>query len=365
MADVKISGLPASTTPLAGTEVLPIVQGGQTRQVSVANLTAGRAVSATNLTLTGVATVPAGTVGAPSITTTGDTNTGVFFPAADTIAFSEGGVEAMRIHSSSGVSIGNTTDPGATNLSVTGKATIQTLSVGKGNSSVATNTALGYNALNANTTGAESTAAGYIALQANQGGTRNTAFGSQTLLSNVSGNDGAAFGRNALAVTTGSQNSAFGSSAGSNITSGSNLTCIGYNATASSATATNEVTLGNSSVATLRCQVTSITGISDARDKKDVQIIEAGLDFVNKLRPVKFTWNMRDGGTVDVEDTGFIAQDLQQVQIDTGITIPNLVVDNNPEKIEATYGKLIPVLVKAIQDLSAKVTSLEAQIGVK
>ena len=46
MADVKISGLPASTTPLAGTEVLPVVQGGQTRQVSVANLTAGRAVSA-------------------------------------------------------------------------------------------------------------------------------------------------------------------------------------------------------------------------------------------------------------------------------------------------------------------------------
>jgi hypothetical protein len=45
MADVKISGLPASTTPLAGTEVLPIVQGGQTRQVSVDNLTAGRATS--------------------------------------------------------------------------------------------------------------------------------------------------------------------------------------------------------------------------------------------------------------------------------------------------------------------------------
>jgi hypothetical protein len=52
MADTKISGLPASTTPLAGTEVLPVVQSGVTRQVSVANLTAGRAVSATQLTLT-------------------------------------------------------------------------------------------------------------------------------------------------------------------------------------------------------------------------------------------------------------------------------------------------------------------------
>ena len=52
MADVKISALPASTTPLAGTEVLPIVQGTATKQVSVANLTAGRAVSALSLTST-------------------------------------------------------------------------------------------------------------------------------------------------------------------------------------------------------------------------------------------------------------------------------------------------------------------------
>jgi hypothetical protein len=52
MADSKISALPASTTPLTGTEVLPIVQNSTTKQVSVANLTAGRAISATQLTLT-------------------------------------------------------------------------------------------------------------------------------------------------------------------------------------------------------------------------------------------------------------------------------------------------------------------------
>jgi len=50
MADSKISALPASTTPLAGTEVLPIVQSSTTKQVSVANLTAGRAVSALSVT---------------------------------------------------------------------------------------------------------------------------------------------------------------------------------------------------------------------------------------------------------------------------------------------------------------------------
>lgn len=49
MADSKISALPASTTPLAGTEVLPIVQSSTTKQVSVANLTAGRAIGATSI----------------------------------------------------------------------------------------------------------------------------------------------------------------------------------------------------------------------------------------------------------------------------------------------------------------------------
>jgi hypothetical protein len=66
MADVKISALPASTTPLAGTEVLPIVQSATTRQVSVANLTAGRAVSALSITassLTSGRVTYAGTAG--------------------------------------------------------------------------------------------------------------------------------------------------------------------------------------------------------------------------------------------------------------------------------------------------------------
>jgi len=45
----QVTGLPASTTPLAGTEVLPVVQGGVTKQVSVANLTAGRQVEMSSL----------------------------------------------------------------------------------------------------------------------------------------------------------------------------------------------------------------------------------------------------------------------------------------------------------------------------
>lgn len=50
MTNKKISALTSATTPLAGTEVLPIVQSGADTQVTVANLTAGRAVSAASLT---------------------------------------------------------------------------------------------------------------------------------------------------------------------------------------------------------------------------------------------------------------------------------------------------------------------------
>lgn len=52
--------------------------------------------------------VPAGTASAPSIYPTGDTNTGIFFPAADTIGFTEGGAEAMRIDTSGNVLVGKT-----------------------------------------------------------------------------------------------------------------------------------------------------------------------------------------------------------------------------------------------------------------
>jgi hypothetical protein len=101
MADKKISALTGATTPLAGTEVLPIVQSSTTVKVSVANLTAGRDVSATSIA------AGLGLVGTPAYTFTGDLNTGMWSPAADTIAFSEGGVEAVRINSSGNVGIGD------------------------------------------------------------------------------------------------------------------------------------------------------------------------------------------------------------------------------------------------------------------
>jgi hypothetical protein len=70
------------------------------------------------LVATTLVTTGTGTAAAPAIVPTGDTNTGIFFPAADTIAFSEGGTEGMRINSSGNVGIG-TTSP-ATKLDVVG-----------------------------------------------------------------------------------------------------------------------------------------------------------------------------------------------------------------------------------------------------
>ena len=65
-------------------------------------------VAATTISASSTATFAAGAAGTPSITTTGDTNTGIFFPAADTIAFAEGGAEVARFDSSGNFGLGVT-----------------------------------------------------------------------------------------------------------------------------------------------------------------------------------------------------------------------------------------------------------------
>jgi len=77
----------------------------------------GVRIDAGGLVVVGVTTVAAGSVSAPSITPTGDSNTGIFFPSADTIAFGEGGAEALRIDSSGNVGIGTDNPDGKLTLS--------------------------------------------------------------------------------------------------------------------------------------------------------------------------------------------------------------------------------------------------------
>jgi len=264
--------------------------------------------------------------------------------------------------------------------------------------SASSSTGVGSSALTSLTSGANNTAVGASSLTAITSGTRAAAFGKDSMLSATTGNFNAAFGTSAgESITTGSNNSAFGDdalsnvsttgfntavgvSAGGSITSGSNntaiggdsmaffgaaitgsnLTCLGYDSQPSAAGATNEVTLGNSSVATLRCNTTTISSLSDQRDKKDIIDSPYGLNIIEKVKPRQFVWDSRRGnikdGTVEI---GFVAQELQEVGDNE---ILQLVMDENPEFLEAKPGSLIPILVKAVQELSEKVKDLESKL---
>ncbi len=111
--DIGASGATRPRTGYFGTSVITPLLDTTTLEVTNIRALDGTA-SASIANSTGVfthatATVfTAGTVSAPAITTSGDTNTGIFFPAADTIAFAEGGAEAMRITSAGIVDIGGT-----------------------------------------------------------------------------------------------------------------------------------------------------------------------------------------------------------------------------------------------------------------
>ena len=214
------------------------------------------------------------------------------------------------------------------------------------------NTALGKGALDTNSTASFSTAIGQDALGATTAG-NNTAVGYQA----------------GLAVISGTNNTFLGAESGGVLQSGSNVTVIGYNADASASNATDEVTLGNGDVETLRCGITAITSLSDARDKTNVIDSPYGLDFVDSLRPVQFTWQRRllepadenhsKNGTTRV---GFLAQDFLAAMPDNENEVLNLVYKSNPERLEASYGNLIPIMAQAIKDLKAQNDALSARL---
>jgi hypothetical protein len=232
-------------------------------------------------------------------------------------------------------------------------------------------------------TGEGNTAVGYFAGYDLTSGTQNTLIGKNAGQNITTGPSNTMVGVDAgELVTTGQNNTFIGHGAGATVTTGnanvfigpdtgvgiSNITGQGIvligsggGVNPSSASAQFEITLGNSFITALRCAQTSITSLSDARDKKDVTDLRAGLDFVKGLRPVEFVWDERDEeGRHDIADFGFIAQDLKAAQEDAELAdVLKLVYESNPEKLEASYGKLVPILVKAVQELAAKVEQLE------
>lgn len=222
------------------------------------------------------------------------------------------------------------------------------------------NSAFGNVSLVSNGAGEYNSAFGDSALALNTTGDSNSAFGHQSLASNITGSQNTAFGRQSLLKSTGNFNTAFGHISGSTLTTGNNVTCIGYASQPSTGTVSNQFTLGNNTIQFMRCNVTSITSLSDRRDKKNIIDLDIGLDLIKILKPRLYNWDKRewyennfsDGSKMKETPTaGFIAQELDEAQTNAGAEWLNLVMKDNPEKWEATPGNLLPVIVKALQEL--------------
>ena len=236
------------------------------------------------------------------------------------------------------------------------------------------NVFVGFEAGKSQTTGQQATIVGYQAGRALTTGNNNTLIGYQAGVV-VTGAENTLLGSFAgRTLTSGTQNTMLGVGYnGGAITTGSNNTVIGLSAAASSTSVSNEITLGNSSITSLRCAVTSITSLSDERDKSEIKDLEYGLAFIDALQPREFVWNNRPETTVEVDedgnetevefysankgkkDFGFIAQEVRELDNDT----LRLVYSENEERLELSYGKLVPILVKAIQELKEEVELLK------
>ncbi len=273
-----------------------------------------------------------GSASTPSITNSGDTNTGIFFPAADTIAFAEGGAEAMRLDSSGNVGIG-TTSP-ATKLEVDFSNAGTTL--GSGPLLTFKNTAFANSAvtglLSQNSVGGNTSGIDFI--NVNQVVDGSGASGSIGLWTNSSGTKG-------------------------------------YRIYASN---TGEVYIAGTTdngAYNLQCNGTGVWGAgayvngSDARIKENIVSIDSGLDVVNKLNPVTYTYK-EDWSKDQSTQTGFIAQELL-IALE-GKNYVDGVVQQGGEYMSVAYQNIIPILTKAIQeqqtiinDLKARIETLEAK----
>ena len=292
-------------------------------------------------TMSGQLVTTAGSAATPAIAPTGDANTGIFFPAADTIAFGEGGAEAMRINSAGNVGIGTTSpDVGSTGnrvLTVTGAFTRGRLQV--------QNTDGGANAvagtlqfLNGSTSLADVTvtsdsgsgATGFMAFTTNAvermriTSAGNVGIGTTSpsvKLQVVDASDA-----KIQSVRTGGctvQIEGGGSAGFLKTTTNHNLVIGTNNADSMTLTTAGYLLIGyTSSNGAYPLQVngqifatSSTIATSDGRYKKDVVALDGALDVVKALNPVQFSWKEHPVHkfNTDVPTVGFIAQDVAEV----------------------------------------------------
>jgi hypothetical protein len=242
------------------------------------------------------------------------------------------------------------------------------------------NTAVGYQALYANTTAGNNVAVGWAALLANTTGTNNVAVGKAAIDSVTTGSQNIGMGNTtgtyAVNLTTGSGNILIGHATDTSAADSDYATGLGYNITA----AAGYTTIGQSASDIRAAHGTATWAtVSDERVKKDIEDSTVGLSFINDLRPR--TFNYRNKGDIPEEfkgyekdstepykyattNHGFIAQEVKEV-IDNHTDIANGfklwdVRESGQQEIAETA--LVPMLVKAVQELSAEVEQLKSKI---
>ena len=246
------------------------------------------------------------------------------------------------------------------------------------NTTASNNTAVGYQSLDANTTGASNVAVGQSALANNTTASSNTAVGNNSMVTNTTGVSNTALGlASGYSNTEGRDNTLIGDAAGYYNTTGSGNVMVGsrnnvgdYAPIFGLSTADNRVGIGHSGTTNAYVQV-AWTVVSDQRDKADITNFTHGLDYVNKLRPVNYVWDNRinyedgvpDGSKKKSEvQLGFLAQEVQAVETSLGIDNNAIIDTEDSDKLRMTESKLIPVLVNAVQELSAQLTTLQAEV---
>lgn len=155
--------------------------------------------------------------------------------------------------------------------------------------------------------------------------------------------------------------------------------CVGLGA-ATKASGTNQVLLGSESTTPYAYQPLQVR--SDERDKADIADNELGLNFIEKLRPVQYRWDRRDSYASENHEknrefgyrdgskkgsrlhNGFIAQDVKAVADSMNVDFAGYQdhsVNGGLDVKSLAYEEFISPMVKAIQELSARVKELEGK----
>ena len=254
---------------------------------------------------------------------------------------------------------------------------------GKCNTSGCYNNFLGLFAGSGNTTGINNNFIGRFAGYGNTTGSDNIYVGDSTGTSNTTGSNNVYLGKQAGGggSSTASGNVYLGKFAGYATTSGSCNTFIGFESAFFQDTGSNNIAIGckagQDAVFTLFSQSDRIvlgnnahtnayikvnwTVTSDERDKTCITPIRHGSNFLNQLTPIQYNWKDRESGEVTEETPryGFLAQEILAAEGDPAI----LVDDHDPENLKLRETMMIPVLVKAFQELSAKYEELANELA--